>query len=207
VKIVVGLGNPGKRYEKTPHNAGFMVIDALAAELGCRVRRSLRFGSCVGKTVYGGEAVWLVKPQTYMNRSGEAVASVVRYLKIGPDGLIVVLDDADLPMGRMRLRPGGSSGGHKGLDSIIAGVGAGEFVRLRVGIGRSESGGALVEHVLSPFSVSEQRLMERMAGEAARAVRCVLDEGIEKAMNAFNGVTIETEQSGVQTPASGGEIE
>jgi len=108
--------------------------------------------------------------------------------------MIVVLDDADLALGRMRLRPGGGSGGHKGLASIIESLGSSDFVRLRVGIGRDERGKDLVDHVLSPFSPSEQRLMERVAGEAARAVCCVLDEGIENAMNAFNGVTVETKQ-------------
>jgi len=194
VKIVVGLGNPGKRYEKTPHNAGFMTIDVLAGQLVCRTRRSLRFSARIGKTTYGGESVWLVKPQTFMNNSGMAVGAILRYLKIDLSDLIVVLDDADLPLGRLRVRPEGGSGGHRGLKSIIEHIGGGDFVRLRVGIGRDKGGRALVEHVLSTLSAGEQKLMEGATGLAARAVCSVLDDGVEKAMNTFNGMKLDLDK-------------
>ena len=195
MKIVVGLGNPGRRYEKTPHNAGFMALDVLAGELACRFRKSLRFNARVAKAVYQGEWLWLLKPQTYMNNSGTAVAAFLRYRRAGPDNVVVVLDDADLPLGRLRLRTRGSSGGHKGLESIIGHLGSEEFVRIRIGIGRAGGDKALVDHVLSPFSAAEQRLMAHVARQAAEAVRCVIDDSVENAMNRFNGMTMDIEES------------
>ena len=193
MKIVVGLGNPGKRYENTPHNAGFAVVDSLAAALGCRLRLSLRLNARVGKAFREGAWVWFAKPQTYMNRSGAAVSALLRYRKATVADLVVVVDDADLPLGRIRIRQKGGAGGHRGLESILQHVHSREFVRVRVGVGRDRHGKDLVDHVLSPFSAGERRQMSRVVEEAAGAVGYVLDSRVEAAMNLFNGMTVEAE--------------
>jgi PTH1 family peptidyl-tRNA hydrolase len=191
VKIVVGLGNPGKRYAQTPHNAGFLVVDRLAGLLGWRLRRSLRFPAQLGRGRRNDEPVWLLKPLTYMNDSGRAVGAALRYLRAAAGDLIVVLDDADLPLGRLRVRPAGSSGGHKGLASVMAQAGTDAFARIRVGIGRSGDGSRdLVGHVLSPFSAAEREVMAAVVDQCAQAVLCMLDFGAAKAMNQFNGAVI-----------------
>ena len=188
MKIVVGLGNPGKRYERTPHNAGFAVADELAKELSCNFRRSLRFQASVGRAALDEQALLLVKPRTYMNRSGAAVAALMRYHRVAPEDLIVVLDDADLAVGRLRIRAGGSSGGHKGLASVIERIDGADVVRVRVGIGRQD-GPDLVRHVLSVWSGEKWRAFGPVLQRAAQAVFCVLREGPEAAMNRFNGAS------------------
>jgi len=186
VKIVVGLGNPGKRYASTPHNAGFAVADELAERYGCGFRSSTRFRSRIARTSVPVPDLLLVKPQTYMNESGPAVATVLRYWKAGPGDLIVVLDDADLDAGRIRVRGSGSSGGHKGLDSIIGHVGSSRFARVRVGIGRGEGRRDLVAHVLRPMPAAEWESMLPVIRRAADAVHCTLCSGVEAAMNEYN---------------------
>jgi peptidyl-tRNA hydrolase, PTH1 family len=186
VKIVVGLGNPGKQYADTPHNAGFEVVNDLSVRLDCRLRRSLRFDARIGHAVRAGEPVLLVQPQTYMNNSGMAVAAVVRYYKADPRDLIVVSDDADLALGRLRVRVRGGSGGHKGLASIIQHVGTQDFARVRVGIGREKDGVDLVEHVLTPLSAEGRKQMSVVVDRAAQAVLCSVDCSVEEAMNRFN---------------------
>ena len=141
MKVIVGLGNPGKAYAHTPHNVGFDVVHELARRLGCTLSLNRRFAARVGRTVGAETELLLVQPQTYMNDSGAAVAPILRYRKLTPADLVVVLDDADLPLGRLRIRKQGSSGGHRGLQSIVDALGTGEFIRVRVGIGRGESGG------------------------------------------------------------------
>lgn len=187
VKIVVGLGNPGKEYEQTPHNAGFAVVDALARAADCRLRGSWRFRAHTGSIRVNEEPVLLVKPDTFMNRSGEAVSAILRWQKASPDSLLVVLDDADLPVGRLRMRPGGSSGGHRGLASITSALGSDQVARLRIGVGRGAEGERdLVRHVLSPLSAADRRHYEAALEAAAQAVRCWWADGVDAAMNAFN---------------------
>jgi PTH1 family peptidyl-tRNA hydrolase len=167
-----------------------MVVDNLAAGLSCRLRRSFRFHAAVGKAFHSGAWLFLAKPRTYMNNSGSAVAAVLKYHKLWREDLMVVVDDADLPLGRMRIRGGGGSGGHKGLQSVIEAVGGRDFARLRVGVGREQDGGPLTDHVLTPLSGGEQRLMAAVAARAAEAVMYAVDSGVEAAMNSFNGIVV-----------------
>ena len=196
-KLVVGLGNPGKEYAATRHNIGFAVLDRLAEELNCSFRRKWRFSAEVGEGMVGAAGkVVLAKPRTYMNRSGVAVVALLNWLKLASPQLLVVVDDADLPLGQIRLRPSGGSGGHNGLRSIIEALGGNEeFARLRVGIGRPLTGlgtgagpvGAdITDHVLGPFAASERELAEQVVGTAVEAVECCLGAGVTETMNQFN---------------------
>lgn len=192
MKVIVGLGNPGKQYENTPHNAGFSVANELAARLDCEFRKSAKFDSLVGKALRGEEELLLVKPETYMNRSGLAVAPLLRYRGGTPGDLIVVLDDADLAAGRLRIRNKGGSGGHKGLASIIENIGSDEFTRVRIGVGR-QPGDDLADHVLGSYSGEDRRKMAEVFRLAADAVVCILDSGLSEAMNRFNGMEVKFE--------------
>lgn len=186
MKIVVGLGNPGKQYAATPHNVGYETVDLLAADVNASLRKSFRFKSRVGKGTLSGESVVLLKPETYMNRSGVAVQAVMRYYRIALSELIVVLDDADLELGRIRVKARGSSGGHRGLGSVMEQVQSREVVRVRIGIGRRGEHETLVGHVLSPFSRGDREVAAAGIRRAADAVRCVIENGADAAMNAFN---------------------
>ncbi len=186
MRVIVGLGNPGKQYVHTPHNVGFDVVEKLAVRWDCRVTGSFRFRARTGKAVVNGESVLLVQPQAYMNNSGPALAPLLRTKGAGAQDLIVVADDADLETGRLRVRAKGGSGGHKGVASIIASLGTEEFARVRIGIGRAVEGRDLVEHVLTPFSVEERRQMDDVIERAADAVLCIVESGVEAAMNKFN---------------------
>ena len=184
--MVVGLGNPGERYEQTRHNVGFWCVDRLAEEWRAdRERR--RFRALVQEASMGAYRLVLVKPQTYMNDSGDAVGPAARWFKVPPDRLLVIHDDLDLPVGRVRFRQGGSSGGHRGVASIMEHLGSDGFLRLRIGIGRPPSDEA-VDYVLSRFSREEQAVVDRILGAASAMVRCVLEEGIAEAMNRYNGL-------------------
>jgi PTH1 family peptidyl-tRNA hydrolase len=196
-KFVVGLGNPGSEYAATRHNMGFVVLDRLAKELNCSFRRKWRFSAEVAEAVAsGGSKVYLAKPRTYMNRSGVAVGALLRWLKLEPAEMLVVVDDADLPLGQVRLRASGGSGGHNGLRSIIETLGGNEaFARLRVGIGRpaagagssdAERGADMTDHVLSRFATAEQAAAEQASATAVEAIQCCLREGLAEAMNQFN---------------------
>lgn len=187
MKIIVGLGNPGRRYAGTRHNAGFMVVDRLAGKLGIKLSRSIRFSAQMGEAE--GRGLLLFKPMTFMNNSGVPVGRLARRKGAEACDLVVVLDDADLPVGRLKVSARGSSGGHRGLQSVIDAVGSGEFARIRVGIGRDDDDG-LVDHVLSPFLPSESKLIELVMDVAADAVECVADSGVDTAMNRFNGKTV-----------------
>ena len=191
MKIIVGLGNPGKEYENTPHNAGFAVVDEMAERHDCSLRKSIRFKARKGSAVEGFDKIMFVQPQTYMNASGKAVASVLRYYKATLEDLIVVSDDADLDFGRIRIRSSGGNGGHKGLRSIIESVGSDGFVRVRIGVGRDRNGAVLVDHVLSRFSAEESKVMNDTVVRAADAVSCILRSGVEEAMNGYNGLAAE----------------
>ncbi|MGQ9661945.1 MAG: aminoacyl-tRNA hydrolase [Kiritimatiellia bacterium] len=186
MKVVVGLGNPGRQYADTPHNVGALVIDELAGRLVCTIRRNWRLKALIGKTVVNDIALWLVKPQVFMNVCGPVVAAVLRKAGIGPTDLIVAMDDADLELGRLRIRASGSSGGHRGLASVIENVGTDKFVRVRIGIGRGADRRDLISHVLSPFSLGEKERIRPAIERAAEAVVCVLESGIEVAMNRYN---------------------
>ncbi|MFA5042717.1 MAG: aminoacyl-tRNA hydrolase [Kiritimatiellia bacterium] len=185
MKLIVGLGNPGKEYEHTPHNVGFEVVDALAERCDCALRRSFRFQARLARTILEGEKTMLVKPGAYMNRSGAVVASLTRKLGIGPEDLLVIFDDADLPMGRLRIRVGGGGGGHKGLLSILEHLGHERFARLRLGIGRREDKD-LVAHVLTPFAPDQRDSARAMIVTAADAAQYLVKHGAEAAMNKFN---------------------
>ncbi len=188
-KLVVGLGNPGKEYESTRHNIGFAVLDRLAEKFGCSFRSKWRFSAKIAEAAAGDAGkVVLAKPQTFMNRSGTAVNTLLQWLKVEPTQLLVVVDDADLPLGQIRLRVAGGSGGHNGLRSIIETLGGNEeFARLRVGIGRSAPLGADISgHVLGRFAPPERELAGQAVADAVEAIDCCLREGVTEAMNQFN---------------------
>jgi peptidyl-tRNA hydrolase, PTH1 family len=182
--MVVGLGNPGPEYSNTRHNVGFMVLEVLSRRHRVPIRGT-RHGARVGEGEVAGEPASLVKPLTFMNVSGRAVAPLAHSYSLAPDRVLVVYDDADLPLGKIRVRARGSAGGHGGLKSIIAAMGSSEFPRVRIGIGRSGRGD-LVDHVLTGFRPDERAVMDAAIQRAADAVECALTDGIETAMNRFN---------------------
>jgi peptidyl-tRNA hydrolase, PTH1 family len=188
IKLVVGLGNPGREYAGTRHNIGFAVVEQFAAKHDGSFKRKFRFAAEVADIALGEGKAVVAKPQTYMNRSGVTVVAILSWLKIEPAAMLVVVDDADLPLGQLRLREAGGSGGHNGLRSIIESLGGCEgFPRLRVGIGRIGPVGAdLSGHVLGRFGAGEREAAETAAREAAEAVACVVKEGLTKAMNRYN---------------------
>ena len=185
-KLIVGLGNPGPEYAETRHNAGFLVVDRLLSKVGPRVSCENRYNSRFCRGAYGGRVFHTACPTTFMNRSGEAVKRIVNVLQLQPAEILVVYDCLDLPLGRLRLRAAGSSGGHRGVESIIHALGSADFPRLRVGIGRAGEK-EVVEHVLSAWTGQERPLVEAVLGTAADAVLYSLRRGITAAMNAFNG--------------------
>lgn len=184
-RMVVGLGNPGRRYERTPHNAGFLALDRIAERGGAEWRSGWRFPARVAEWRRELVRLVLVKPTTYMNASGNAVAPLLRMRGGTPDRVIVVLDDADLPPGALRIRSAGSAGGHRGLRSVLDRLGTEAVPRIRIGIGR-QPGAGLVEHVLSPFGREEWAAVRRAVDLAAEAVVVASEEGVEQAMNRFN---------------------
>jgi PTH1 family peptidyl-tRNA hydrolase len=187
VKLVVGLGNPGPRYAATRHNVGFRVVDRLAARGGIRLDRE-RFGGRFGRGALAGHDVALLEPLTWMNLSGDAVAEAVAELPVGApqDDLLIVLDDVDLPFGRLRLRPGGGAGGHRGLEHVIECLRTRELPRLRFGIGRPEGDGDTRDWVLAPFSPEEERALDEHLPRAAEAIEVALSLGLAAAMNRYN---------------------
>ncbi|TKC13901.1 aminoacyl-tRNA hydrolase [Robertmurraya kyonggiensis] len=185
MKLIVGLGNPGKQYEKTRHNIGFEVIDYLSEQL------QIPLDQAKHKGVYGvgnvrGEKVFLLKPLTYMNLSGESVRPLMDYYQIDLEDLIVIYDDLDLPVGRIRLRQKGSAGGHNGMKSIIAHVGSQEFNRIRVGINRPSNGQPIVDYVLGRFSKEEQSLIEEVVKKCSEACDAILEKPFLQVMNEYN---------------------
>lgn len=182
--LIVGLGNPGDEYEKTRHNFGFWVVDALALRWGFKFKAS-KFQAMVALGEWEGEKRLLLKPETYMNLSGEAVRPAFDFYKVRPEEVLVVTDDLDLPLGRLRMAASGGSGGHNGMKSISQHLGTQGFPRLRLGIGRGLE--TPKDFVLSRFSKEEKKLALETVERAADAVECFLKEGIEKAMNRFNG--------------------
>lgn len=185
--LVAGLGNPGKPYEGTRHNAGFEVIDRLAAAVGAEVKKK-RFAALVGEAQVQGRTLLLIKPQAYMNRSGQAVAAAMGFYRLPLERLLVITDDAALEPGRLRLRAKGSAGGHNGLADIIEKVNSQDFARLRVGIGLS-GGGDMADYVLSRPPAKEREILDRAIETAVQAALCWITEGLDAAMNRYNKET------------------
>ena len=186
MKIFVGLGNPGAEYSKTKHNVGFMLADKLTKDLNAENWRE-KFNALVAETFFNGEKILIVKPQTFMNLSGEAVGSLKDFYKIPTENLIVAHDDMDLPVGMIRLRPKGSSGGHHGIESIIQHLGGEKnFPRVRIGIGRPLENWSVNNHVLSPFNSDDAEKIADALKNLIPAVKCIFNDGIDMAMNKFN---------------------
>lgn len=184
--LVVFLGNPGLKYEMTRHNAGFMAGDAMAKAQGTEINRS-RFKALTGTCEIGGENVMLMKPQTFMNLSGEAVAEAVRFYKIPPEHVIVVSDEVALPVGKLRVRTKGSAGGHNGLKNIIAMLGTDQFPRIRIGVGSAPHPDYdMADWVLSAFRGKDAEDMLAAAKRAAEAAECYITKGADRAMNLYN---------------------
>ena len=185
MRLVVGLGNPGERYRRTRHNVGFMVVDALAARWGAGRGRA-EHEAWVAEARHRDEALLLVKPHTFMNRSGVAVEQILIAAGEPSSSVVVVVDDAALPLGQIRVRPRGSHGGHNGLRSLLEVLGTDEFARVRVGIRKGEAPADLADYVLYEFPQEDVLVVQEMVGAAADAVECLVEEGTEAAMNRFN---------------------
>jgi len=185
MKMIAGLGNPGPRYKNTRHNLGFMVLDGVAERLGVSLDREKHQG-LLAETSHAGGKVLLVKPLTFMNLSGACIAEAARNKVFDPVDLLVVVDDINLPLGRLRFRPGGSAGGHNGLKSVIERVGSNSFHRLRLGVGAKKPGENLVDHVLSRFSPDEWPEVNAMVADAVEAALCWAADGMQTAMNRYN---------------------
>lgn len=184
--IIVGLGNPGRQYEHTRHNAGFEVIDAIAEKYNISIREKKHKALC-GKGVIAGQKVVLAKPQTYMNLSGESVAELINFYKIDPETeLLVIFDDISLAPGSLRIRKRGSAGGHNGIKNIIAMTGTQNFSRIKVGVGEKPAGWDLVDHVLGHFSKEEWEAVGEAVTRAVSAAELILSGETDKAMNEFN---------------------
>ncbi len=185
--LVVGLGNPGPKYEWTRHNVGFLVIDQLAEQADIPVQK-LKFKALTNTAIVGRQSVLLMKPTTYMNLSGEAVSQAARFYKIPPEQILVISDDVSLPQGKLRIRRSGSAGGHNGLKNIIAHLGTDQFPRIKVGVGgKPHPDSDMADWVLSKFTGPDKAAMEETISRAADAVTCLLSQGVEKAMASFNG--------------------
>ncbi len=187
MKVVIGLGNPGKKYEGTRHNVGFMTIDKISEMWGIPVQQA-KFRALVGEGRIESERVLLVKPQTYMNLSGESVAEVLKFYKLEVDDILVIFDDLDLPAGQLRLREKGSAGGHNGMKSIIAHVGTQEFKRAKIGINRPLPGRSVSDYVLDDFSKAERPYIDEAIELAAKASAMWTKESFVNVMNHFNSI-------------------
>ena len=186
--VIIGLGNPGKEYEKTRHNMGFRAIDVLSSDEGIDVNRS-KFHALIGRGRIGGRKVVLVKPQTYMNRSGQAARESAMYFDVPSQNVIVIYDDIDLPAGSIRIRKSGGAGTHNGMKSVVQELGTKDFIRIRIGVGGAEDGEDLVDRVIGRVPEAEQEILGRAAAEAADAVRDIIMDGADNAMNRHNHVS------------------
>lgn len=185
--LIVGLGNPGREYEKTRHNCGFRAIDLLAASLGCKIDR-VKFQGLYGQVNYNGKKLLLLKPQTFMNLSGRSVLQLSAYFNIPPARIIVLFDDISLAPGRLRVRPDGSAGGHNGIKSIIAELGSQDFPRVKIGVGAKPTADYdLAAWVLSTFSAAEEKALKNALVWAGEAALAVIDHGVPEAANRYNG--------------------
>jgi PTH1 family peptidyl-tRNA hydrolase len=192
-ELIVGLGNPEPKYDNTRHNIGFAVVDELAKVWQMPLKENKRFQGLFSEGVsQGGQKVRLLKPLTYMNRSGQAVRAVTDWYKVEPRSVLVIYDDMDLPVGRLRMRLTGSAGGHNGMKSIIAHLGSQEFPRLRLGIGKSDGEKSTINHVLGKFAPEEFKVMDEILYISLKAIELGLKEGIEQSMNRYNGFSIDS---------------
>ena len=194
VHLIVGLGNPGAAYAQTRHNAGFLLVERLAQRWKWNWAEERKFKARVAKGQQAGKRVLICQPQTFMNLSGETVGAVAGFYQVTPDRILVAVDDADLPLGEIRLRASGSSGGHHGLESIEQHLASRTFPRLRIGIGRREGAREITDFVLGRFEEAESVSMGKVLDRASDQVECWVDGGIEKAMNRFNGVIDSTNE-------------
>ncbi len=185
--LIVGLGNPGREYERSRHNCGFRALDLIAESLGCKTDK-LKFQGLYCQTTYNGKKLFLLKPQTYMNLSGRSVLQLSAYFNIPPQRIIVLFDDISLPPGRLRIRADGSAGGHNGIKSIIQEVGSQDFPRVKIGVGAKPNPEYdLADWVLSSFSAQEEKALSVSLKNAADAVLAIIDHGVPEAANKFNG--------------------
>ena len=185
--LIVGLGNPGREYERTRHNCGFRAVDVLADKLNCKIDR-LKYQGLYCQTTYAGKKIFLLKPQTYMNLSGRSVLQLSAYFSIPPQRIIVLFDDISLPPGRLRIRPDGSAGGHNGIKSIIQELGSQEFPRVKIGVGaKPHPDYDLADWVLSSFTALEEKALSVSLENAAAAALAIIDHGVPESANRFNG--------------------
>jgi PTH1 family peptidyl-tRNA hydrolase len=194
VFLIVGLGNPGAEYAQTRHNAGFLLVEKLAAKWKCDWANERKFKARIAKAERAGKKVLLCEPQTFMNLSGETVAALKDFYQLPLQRVLVAVDDADLPLGEIRLRKSGSSGGHHGLESIEQHLSSREFARLRIGIGRADDAREITNYVLGKFDPAENELLKKVLERASNQIETWLEAGIEKAMNQFNGVVDSTNE-------------
>ena len=185
--LIVGLGNPGKQYERTRHNAGFRAIDILAESLSCKIDKG-KFQGLYGQATYQGKKLYLLKPQTFMNLSGRSVLQMSAYFSIPPQRVIVLFDDISLEPGRLRIRADGSAGGHNGIKSIIQELGSQDFPRVKIGVGaKPHAEQDLADWVLSSFSAGEEKALSAALPQAGEAALCIMERGVPEAANRFNG--------------------
>ena len=183
--LLVCLGNPGKEYANTRHNIGFLAADALEKRTGVKFNK-LKYRALTGEVTLGGQRVLVVKPQTYMNLSGEAVKLAGGFYKIPPERILVLYDDVSLPLGKLRLRASGSAGGHNGIKNIIAHLGTDAFPRIKVGVGAPQREDGLVDWVIGSFTASERKVVDEAINKALDAAACVIEKGVSEAQNRFN---------------------
>ncbi|HEX2945688.1 MAG TPA: aminoacyl-tRNA hydrolase [Clostridia bacterium] len=184
--VIAGLGNPGNKYENTRHNVGFITIDLLSSKYGIKVNK-VRHKALTGEGTIAGERVLLVKPQTFMNLSGESIRDIAEWYKLPMENIIIIYDDVDLPAGTIRIRPKGSSGTHNGMKSVIYQLQSDEFPRIRIGVGKAPEGWDLADYVLGRFDKDEAAIMGESTQRAADAAAAIVSDGVTAAMNKFNG--------------------
>ncbi|MDD6397798.1 MAG: aminoacyl-tRNA hydrolase [Selenomonadaceae bacterium] len=200
MKLIVGLGNPGSEYAKTKHNVGWMFVDRMAERIGATGWKEKEKGM-VAEGRVGAEKVLLVKPMTYMNNSGECVGPLMRWYKLGPEDVLVVHDDMDIPAGTIRIRKKGSAGGHNGIKSLIAHIGSEKFIRVRIGIGRPLPGWTVINHVLEPFAAEDVPRIAEAIEYLQPAVDCIINEDVDMAMNRYNPKKVKKAKNSQQAEA------
>ena len=183
--LVVGLGNPGQKYANTRHNMGFLTVDLLAEEAGVQLNK-VKFKSAYNILRFAGARCLVMKPQTYMNLSGEAVREAAQFYKIPPERILVIYDDVSLPVGKLRVRPSGSAGGHNGIKNIIAHLGTQDFPRVKIGTGAPGEGGDMIDWVIGVPSQADRKILLETFHRAIEAAACIIEHGCQKAMNDFN---------------------
>ena len=183
--LIVGVGNPGQKYEKTRHNMGFLTVDLLAEKQGVKLNK-VKFKSAYNLMEFGGVRCLVMKPQTYMNLSGEAVREAVQFYKLPADHVLVIYDDVSLPVGKLRVRPTGSAGGHNGIKNIIAHLGTQDFPRVKIGTGAPGQDGDMIDWVIGVPSQADRKVLVESFEKAIQAAACIIEHGCQKAMNDFN---------------------